>query len=349
VGLGHARAAEDYGILSQQTHAAREIMHMRYGRIAGIDRPISRIVQGTIMLSPAELERGFALLDTAFEQGCTAFDTAHGYGMGDCERVLGAWLRERGLRDRVVVIGKGAHPYDGRSRVTPDDITSDLHESLARLELDAIDLYLLHRDDPQVPVGPLVETLNAHKQAGKIRAFGGSNWSHARLQEANEYAAAQHLAPFVASSPNLSLAEQVRPPWEGCLSISGATGQAARDWYAAAGMPIFAWSSLAGGFFSGRFRRDNLHTFEEYADTICAEAYGTEGNFERLDRARALAERKGATVPQIALAYVLAQPLDVYALVGCRSGDEFRENAGAVAIDLTPQELAWLDKHQPPR
>jgi aryl-alcohol dehydrogenase-like predicted oxidoreductase len=316
---------------------------VNYGTIPGVETRISRLVQGTTMLRSADLDGSFALLDTVFEQGGTAFDTAHGYGAGDCERVLGQWLRDRGVRGEVAIVDKGAHPYDGRTRVTPADITSDLHESLERLQVDTIDLYLLHRDDPSVPVGPLVEVLNEHYRAGKIRAFGGSNWSHQRIAAANDYAAAHGLAPFVASSPNLSLAEQIRAPWEGCLSISGAQGQAARDWYAAHTMPVLAWSSMAGGFFSGRYRRDNLAAFESGLDKLCVDSYGSEANFARLDRAQALAAEKGATVPQIALAYVLSQPLEIFALVGCQSGDEYRENAAACAIRLTPEELAWLN------
>jgi aryl-alcohol dehydrogenase-like predicted oxidoreductase len=299
------------------------------------------------MLSSEKLDQNFALLDAVFAQGCTAFDTAHGYGMGDCERVLGRWVRERGLRDQVVFIGKGAHPYDGRVRVTPEDIANDLRESLERMGIDAIDLYLLHRDDERVPVGPLVEALSEHRRAGRIRAFGGSNWTHRRIQEANEYAAARGLAPFAASSPNLSLAEQTRAPWEGCLSISGAAGREAREWYAKTRMPVFSWSSFAGGFFSGRFRPDNLDSFESYGDRLCVETYCTPQNFERLERARQLARRKGATAPQIALAYVLNQPLEIFALVGCQSGAEFQDNAAACDIRLTAEELAWLDLREP--
>lgn len=316
---------------------------MNYGRLPGIDKPIARVVQGTIMLRASERERGFALLDAVLEQGGTTFDTAHTYGQGDVERTLGAWVGDRGVRDQVVIIGKGAHPMQGRQRVTPADIASDLHESLERLGTDYIDLYLLHRDDPRLPVGPLVEALNEHQRAGKIGAFGGSNWLPERLQAANEYAAAHGLTPFVASSPNLSLAVQSFAPWEGCLSISGPAGQPAREWHAAAGMPVFTWSSLAGGFFSGRFRRDNLGEFESYMDKLCAEVYGNEANFGRLDRAAALGAQKGLTAAQVALAYVLSQPLDVYAVVGCQTGAEFRENAAANDLRLTPDELAWLE------
>jgi aryl-alcohol dehydrogenase-like predicted oxidoreductase len=150
--------------------------------------------------------------------------------------------------------------------------------------------------------------------------------------------------PFAVSSPNFSLAEQVTPPWAGCHSISGDAGREARAWYAQTQMPIFAWSSLAGGFFSGRFRRDNLDSFTDYFDTLCATTYGVEANFARLERAQTLAETKGLTLPQIALTYVLSYPLNLLALVGCRTGAEFRANAEACTVTLTPSELTWLEK-----
>jgi aryl-alcohol dehydrogenase-like predicted oxidoreductase len=320
---------------------------MKYGQIPGISKPVARVVQGTTMISTAEQERSSALLDAVLEQGGTTFDTAHVYGRGEVERALGQWIKDRGVRDQVVIVGKGAHPMDGRQRVTPADITSDLHESLERLGTDVIELYLLHRDDPSVPVGPIVEVLNEHLRAGKILAFGGSNWQPERIQEANEYAAARGLTPFVASSPNFSLAEQQRPPWEGCISVSGADGQAAREWYRAAGMPLFTWSSLAGGFFSGRFRRDNLDSFSSYSDKIVVESYANESNFARLDRAQQLAAERGLSAAQVALAYVLSQPVTIHALVGCQTRDEFAQNVAAGELELTPAELAWLSTGAP--
>jgi aryl-alcohol dehydrogenase-like predicted oxidoreductase len=295
------------------------------------------------MLSMAERDRSFELLDAVFGQGGTTFDTAHVYGQGDVERTLGAWVNGRGLREQVVIIGKGAHPMQGRQRVTPADIASDVGESLERLGTDYIDLYLLHRDDPSQPVGPIVEVLNEQLRAGKIHAFGGSNWSHTRVAEANAYAAEHNLTPFVASSPNMSLAVQLKAPWEGCLSLSGPDGAEARDWYAAHTMPLFTWSSLAGGFFSGRFKRDNLDSFSTYLDKLCAETYGSEENFGRLDRATQLAGERGISVAQVALAYVLSLPLDIYALVGCWTGAEFGEAVQASEVQLTPDELVWLE------
>ena len=169
---------------------------MQYGKVPGIDKPVSRLAQGTVMVKSEDAEKGFALLDAILELGCTTFDTAHVYGGGDNERTVGRWIRERGIEDKVVIIGKGAHLSEDRKRVTPFDISSDLHDSLARFKIDTIDLYLLHRDDPSVPVGPIVELLNEHLKAGKIRAFGGSNWSHDRVADANAYADAHGLVGF---------------------------------------------------------------------------------------------------------------------------------------------------------
>lgn len=317
---------------------------MHYANISGVTKPVSRLVQGTIMLSAETLDESFALLDGVYDFGCRAFDTGHVYGNGEKERVLGQWLQQRGVRDEIVIIDKGAHPEYGQPRrVTPEAITADLTESLERLGVDRIDIYLLHRDDPSVPVGPLVEVLHQHQQQGQIGAFGGSNWTYERVREANDYAAAHGLVPFTISSPNFSLAEQIQPPWAGCLTVSGAAGEAARAWYREQGIPLFCWSSLAGGFFSGRFSRTNLDSFSAPLDRLCVDSYCSEANFQRLDRAHELAAERGLTIPQIALAYVLNQPDGIFALVGCQNAEEFRQNAAACDVQLTPAELAWLD------
>ncbi len=316
---------------------------MTYGNIRGLEKPVSRLVQGTVMVGSADEGASFRLLDEVYDLGCTTFDTAHVYGNGDVERTVGRWVRSRGLRGEVVIIGKGAHHSADRHRVTPYDITADLHDSLARFGFGDIDLYILHRDDENVPVEPIIDVLNEHRQAGKIGAFGASNWTHGRVEAANRYAVAAGLEPFSASSPNFSLAEQVQEPWPGCVSISGPRGVAARAWYAEHDQPLFTWSSLAGGFFSGRFRRDNLETFTSYLDRLCVASYCYEANFGRLERAEQLAQEKSVSLPQLALAYVLSQPLDIYALVGCNTAAEFRANLDAASLVLTPEERAWLE------
>ncbi len=315
---------------------------MRYGQVPGIDKPISRLVQGTVMIRSDTETEGFQLLDDVFDLGCNTFDTAHVYGQGDNERAFGRWVHSRGVREQIVIIGKGAHHSQDRRRVTPFDITADIFDTLARLRTDYIDLYLLHRDDPNVPVEPIVDVLNEHQAAGRIHAFGGSNWSHQRLQAANAYAAARGLVPFVAGSPNFSLAIQVKEPWDNCVSITGPAQAAARAYYATTQLPLFAWSSLAGGFFSERFRPDNLGTFTAYLDKLCVESYCYPENFARLERAAALARVMGVTTPQVALAYVLSQPWEVFTLVGCANRAEFAANAAALDLQLSPAAVTWL-------
>lgn len=294
------------------------------------------------MVREDDLPSSFALLDAALDAGISAFDTARHYGNGN-EATVGHWLRERGLRDQVVIIGKGAHHSPERMRVTPADIAADLDESLTLLGVDTIDLYLLHRDDPDVPVGPIVAALNDHLRAGKIRAFGGSNWTHERIAEANAYALEHGLVPFVASSPQFSLAAQIEPPWRGCISIGGPDGAAAQRWYGGNHMAVFAWSSLAGGFLSGGFDRSHDGVLPEEVAQRARRSYGSDANYERLDRARSLAGELGVTVPQIALAYALSQPLNLFAIAGGESKEEIVANAAAVALRLPPNTLEWLD------
>ena len=316
---------------------------MKFGYIPGIDKPISRLVQGTIMCNTAEQEKTNALLDSVYQHGINTFDTAHVYGGGECERSVGAWVNSRGLRDKIVLIGKGAHQNQDRQRVTPFDISADIHDSLARFKTDYIDLYLLHRDDPSVPVGPILERLHEHKEKGQILAFGGSNWTHTRVEEANEYAYKHGLTPFSASSPNFSLAEQAKAPWKGCITISGPAHKNARAWYQEQNIPLFTWSSLAGGFFSGRFRPDNLDSFTTGLDKLCAEVYCFGENWVRLERAEKMALEKGVSLAQIALAYVLNQPQEIYALIACWSPEEAADNVKALDFELTPEDLDWLE------
>ena len=316
---------------------------MRYGTVPGIDRQISRLVQGTIMLSLEEVESGFALLDAAMAAGINTVDTSASYGGGNMDRFLGRWFEARGNRREVIVLGKAAHHSEDRRRVTPFDITADLFDSLARHGSDYIDLFLLHRDDPEVEVGPIVEILNEHAAAGRIHAFGGSNWTVARIEEANEYADRKGLRPFVASSSNLSLAVRHVEPWPGCLTITGEARAAEREWYERGGMPLFSWSSLAGGFLSGRITRDN---YESKAETmpLAYEAYCCfEPNFQRLERLGELASEKGCSIPQLALSWLFHQPIDTFALIGAATPAELADNVAALDFRLTSAEVAWLN------
>ncbi len=303
---------------------------MRYDRVEGIDKAVSRLVMGTMIFKPDRLPLACSLLDSYFETGGNCLDTAHVYR---CEETVGEWIRLRGVREDLVVIGKGARDAAG----TPSGLTLQLLETLDRMKLDTLDLYLMHTDNPAVPVGEFVDCLNAHKRAGRIRAFGGSNWSVERLEAANEYARARGLTPFGASSPNLSLAEWNEPMWPGCLTASDSRS---REWYGRTRMPLFAWSSQATGFFSGRYRREDREApgLEKIVKT-----WFNEGNFARLERVRETARRRGVTPAQVALAWVLCQPFPTFALVGPQTIDELRGLLPAVDLRLTADEMRWLN------
>ena len=180
---------------------------MKYQKIKNVEKPLSKIIFGCAIPVMIQGEDADELLDEVYAQGITTFDTAENYGLSEAS--LGHWLKNRGNREKVVIISKGCHPYDGRDRVTPEDLKHDIEQSFERLGTDYIDIYLMHRDDPKVEPGPMVEILNEYHKAGRIGAFGGSNWTHQRIAEANQYAGEHGLIPFTVSSPNFGLCDQI--------------------------------------------------------------------------------------------------------------------------------------------
>ncbi|MBQ3269579.1 MAG: aldo/keto reductase [Clostridia bacterium] len=332
---------------------------MKYGRIQYVDRPISRVVFGTAMPvlfgafrsvygeSPdfgERLDAAFRLLDAMFALGVNCFDCADHYG----EEPLGEWLEARGLRDRVVILTKGAHHNRWRKRVTDFDILHDVHNSLAKLKTNRLDMYLLHRDDPEAAVGPLMDALNRCVDEGKLGALGVSNWTIPRIEAANEYAAKHNLRPFTVSSPNFGLAEQVCDLWGGgCVTIAGPENADARAWYARNSVPVFAYSSLARGLFSGRVKSDDPDSVNTGMDAFGVKGYACDANIERLRRCEIMAAQKGLTVPQVAMAWLFNQrALDVYALVSTSRPENMRDNIAASEVALTDAECAWLDLRQ---
>ena len=316
---------------------------MKYGRVPGIDRDITRLVQGSVMLSPDRLDEGFAILDGVYEAGIRALDSSHIYGSGACDRAIGEWMKSRGVRDEFVVMDKCCHPIDGVHRVTPAYLAQDLQTCLENLRFDRLDILTFHRDDPRTPVADLVQAMNEHIAAGRIGAYGCSNWSLERFLEAQSYAERNGYVPFALSSPHFSLAVCYDPPWDGCISITGHEGRPAYEGYLAAQVPLFCWSSLSSGFFSGRYLRENIFEQKEGQPALVARCYAREDNFVRLDRVRLLAERRGASTSQIALAYVLCSPLNTFPLIACWKPEEAFDNVRACDIDLSEEEMAWLD------
>jgi predicted dehydrogenase/aryl-alcohol dehydrogenase-like predicted oxidoreductase len=303
--------------------------NMKYGQIAGVSKPVSRLVMGvdnhTFPPSCA------VVWDDFFERGGNCWDTAYIYGGGSHERALGAWVKARGLRQQVVILDKGAHSPD----CNPDALTRQLVQSLERLQTDYVDIYMMHRDNPEIPVGEFIDCLNEHVKAGRIRAFGGSNWSIRRIQKAQAYARRKGLAGFAAVSNNFSLARMVDPVWAGCIHSSD---RKSRAFFKRTQLPLMPWSSQARGFFlEGKAAPDKLD------DQELVRCWYSQDNFKRLERAKELAAKKGVLPINIALAYVLCQPFPTFPLIGPRHLWETRTSVPALGIELTAKELKWLN------
>jgi aryl-alcohol dehydrogenase-like predicted oxidoreductase len=320
---------------------------MQYINLPQLEKPVSVIGLGTASraFTPDTYDRAAELLERFLEAGGNCVDTAHIYGFGDSEKTLGRWIHESGRRNELVLITKGCHPAVNRQdifgspwvpRLTPEAIRTDLSESLERLQANTIDLYLLHRDDESVEVGPIIEELNQQQAHGCIRAFGASNWCVERIVEANQYAAGNGLNGFVISSPNLSLAQPKKMLFPGTLFADEGT----RQWHHTTQFPLLAWSSLATGFMSGRFKPD------ESSDENMTQVYYSEENFERLRRVQELAQSKEATVAQIGLAYVLQQAFPVIALIGPTTVSNLEDALGTLNVELKPEEMKFLNLQQ---
>ncbi|ADB33831.1 oxidoreductase domain protein [Kribbella flavida DSM 17836] len=307
--------------------ARRADAPMTYGVVPGLDKQVSRLVMGVD--NQNTLPHAATIFDDFVERGGTTFDTAYVYGGGRGEKLLGQWMASRGNRDEVVVIGKGAHT----PHCDPASITRQLEESLERLRTDHVDLYLMHRDNEQIPVGEFVDVLDEHFRAGRIKAYGGSNWSTARFDEANAYAAAHGKQPFTLLSNHLSLARAYDVPWKGCRHVSDDESQA---WLRERQVALFPWSSQARGFFTGRA------TPEDTTDEELVRCFYSDENFERLRRARELAEQKGVEPTAIALAWLLHQPYPVFPLIGPRQISETRTSLPGLSVQLTEDEVAYL-------
>lgn len=298
--------------------------------IPGLSKPVSRLALG--FEDFRTFSSGSILLDAFFEAGGNLFDTGFVYGGGYTETLLGQWLHNRGVREQSVVIAKGAHS----PLCYPDVIGKQLAQSLDRLRTDHVDIYFMHRDNPDVPVGEFVDAMDAEAKAGRIRGlFGGSNWTMERMDEAIAYAEKNGRQKPGALSNNFSLAEMLEPIWAGCITSST---DAWKTWLTKRQMPNFAWSSQGRGFFTDRAGRDRTDNEE------LVRVWYSEKNFGRRDRAIELAKRLGKSPIHVALAYVLAQPFPSVPLIGPRTLDELDDSLKALDIKLTPEDVAWLDE-----
>ena len=232
---------------------------------------------------------------------------------------------------KIVIFGKGGHTPN----CNPAMMIRQINESLEAMKTDRLDLYMLHRDNPDVPVGEFVDALNEMKQLGRINVFGGSNWTMERLDAANEYAGKKGLAGFVAVSNNFSLADALDVPWGGCVA---STSAAWRKWLTDRQMALIPWSSQARGFFTDRSAPD------KHEDEMLERCFYSDQNFDRKRRASELAGKLGVDPVAVALAYVLYQPFPTFPLIGCDADLRNRLQLPAVEVPkLSLQQVKWLN------
>ncbi|GGD79922.1 aldo/keto reductase [Paenibacillus nasutitermitis] len=320
-------------------------MQLKRHVLPGTDLKVSSFCYGVMKFG--SVVKGSEMLEL-YRQYCAAegnfFDTAHSYacwikdGDGASERGLGECLRKFGNRSDVVILTKGGHPRQGDIYIRPDDcmtmevISADITESLDRLQIDSIDIYMLHRDDILHPVSEIIEMLNEEIRRGRIRYIGASNWSTERLRAANTYAAEKGLQGFVVSSPQWNLAQPNHSPigWDGEYD---ATALMMKDedlaWHKVSKFPVMPWTPSAYGYLAGSMSSNAL-------------SFDNSVSQERRVRARQLASELRCTPNQIALAFLLAHDFPVFPILGTMNLEHLNESLGADQISLTAEQREWL-------
>jgi aryl-alcohol dehydrogenase-like predicted oxidoreductase len=309
---------------------------MRIETLPNTDLAVSALCYGCESLGSAQRgDAADALMDMFRQAGGNFFDTAHMYacwlpgGDGASERYLADYFRRRGGRDQCVIATKGGGPNFPSYRkadvyLSPRRLSADLDDSLGRLDCDRIDLYWLHRDDPRLAVGEIIDYLNEETRRGRIRYFAASNWTAARIAQANEYAAKKKLAGFAANQPQWSLA---RPPSRPNDAMQHIFEDADLPWHQKTGLAVIPYTPAARGYFAGGGAQSGFDSVE---------------NAERRRRAVDLADQKRCTPTQIALAYLMCHPFCVIPILGARRLNHLAEALQAAEVKLTAQEIHYL-------
>lgn len=279
----------------------------------------------------------FSIMNRALDAGVNFFDTADVYGQdGLTERVIGRWLAEHKRRDDVVLATKCRfRMWDGEngSGASRYRIVRAVDDSLRRLGTDRIDLYQIHMQDIDTPEEETLRALDDLVRQGKVLYIGASNYAAYRLMHSVSLSEAQHLERFVAFQAQYSLVvrdlEREHVPL--CREFD---------------LGVLPWSPLGGGFLSGKYRRGATapdgSRLAVWGDRF--QSFDTERNWRILDAVERVAGELGATVPQVALAWLLAQPVVSSVIFGARNLQQLEDNLGAAALELSSGQLAALDE-----
>jgi aryl-alcohol dehydrogenase-like predicted oxidoreductase len=320
---------------------------MEYRLLGRSGCAVSAFALGTLTFGNETDQAGsFSQLDQFAEAGGTLVDTADVYAEGRSEEIIGQWLTRRpGARDRMVVATKGRFPTDespnghGLSR---RHLGMALDASLRRLAVDAIDLYQLHSWDPLTPVEETLRFLDDAVHGGKIRYVGLSNFTGWQIQKAVDTAGALGLARPVTVQPQYNLLARATE-WEivpACQSE---------------GLGLLPWSPLASGWLTGKYQRGQTAPagtrVAENADEgmrIWNQRGGAERTWRVVDAVRAVAQERGVSMAQVAIAWLAARPVVTAVILGARSAGQFADNLAAAGLRLSQEETAALDEASDP-
>lgn len=305
----------------------------------------SKIVLGTTYYG-SDLSEGlsFELMQEYIRLGGNCIDTARSYniysgenGADKSETTIGKWLIQTGLRDRVILSTKGGHNLKNGMppRLAPELLNSDLNRSLELLQTDHTDLYWLHRDDPNRPVGEIMETLQRFIEDGRIRVPGASNWTAQRMAEANHYAASHGLTPFAVGQIQWSLAlcrpEKLNDPTLVWMDKEN------YQFYLQHKLPVFAFSSQAKGFFSKL-----LSGGEATLSAKTRERFYTSKNLATAERVKAICHDTGLSATGVALHYITDNPVPAAAIVGCSTISQLQDSMKEAENPLTSEQIRFL-------
>lgn len=276
----------------------------------------------------------FTMFDHFYGSGGRIFDTAYIYNNGKGDKYLGDWINSRNVEDEIIVLGKGAHTPD----CEPKFIRPQIEESLSRLNINKIDIFCLHRDNPEIPVAEFMDALNEAKYDGLIGNIGASNWEMGRFAEARDYALKNDMEPFTVLSNNFSLAEMVDPVWPGCVGVNNSYLEYLMDNQ----IMLFPWSSQARGFF---IEKKEITSNEHFSNPSLEEerrVWHSEKNLQRRKVCFAIAAQRGVQPIQVALAYVIQKSSLIFPLVGPRTIIEAESSIAATQLNLTDEEMSSL-------